>query len=51
MKEKDAAEYLLNVVMFHEPFLYSVHWRAGQSMTHRIITNIYFSNERKIRTD
>ena len=51
MKEKGAAEYLLNVLMFHEPFLYSVHWRTGQSMTHRTITNIYFSNERKIRTN
>ena len=51
MKERAAAEYLLNFVMFHEPFLCSVHWSTGQSMTHRIIANIYFNNKRKIMTD
>ena len=31
MKERAAAaENLLNVVMFHEPFLCSVHWSKGQ---------------------
>ena len=48
MKERAAAEHLLNVVMFHEPFLSSVHWSKRQSMTHRIIGNIYFNNKRKI---
>ena len=51
MKERAAAEHLLNVVMFHEPFLCSVHWSKGQRMTHRIIANIYFNNKRKIMTD
>ena len=51
MKERAAAEHLLNVVMFHEPFLSSVHWSKGQSMTHRIIGNIYFNNKRKIVND
>ena len=40
MKERAAAEHLLNVLMFHEPFLCSVHWSKGQIMTHRIIANI-----------
>ena len=51
MKGRVAAEYLLNIAMFHEPFLCSVHWSTGQSMTHRIIASIYFNNERKIMTD
>ena len=51
MKERAAAEHLLNVLMFHESFLCSVHWSKGQSMTHRIITNIHFNNKRKIMTD
>ena len=51
MKEIAAAEHLLNVVMFYERFLCSVHWREGQSMTYRIIANIYFNNKRKIMTD
>ena len=37
--------------MFHELFLCSVHWVKEQSMTHRIIANIYFNNKRKIMTD
>ena len=51
MKERAASERLLNVVMFHEQLLCSVHWSKGQSMTHRIIANIYFNNKRKIMTD
>ena len=51
MKEKTAAQYLLDTVMFHEPFLCSMHWVAGQKMTHSIIANIYFNNKRKIMTD
>ena len=51
MKKRAAAEHLLNVVMFHEPFLCRVHWSKGQRMTHRIIANIYFNNKRKIMTD
>ena len=51
MKDRVAAEYLPNMVMFHELFLCYVHWSTGQSMTHRIIANIYFNNERKIMTD
>ena len=51
MKERATAEHLFNVVMFCEPFLCSVHWRKGQSMTHRIIANIYFNNKRKLITD
>ena len=51
MKERAAAEHFLNVVMFHEPLLCSVHWSKGQSMTHRIIANIYFNYKRKIMTD
>ena len=51
MKERAAAESFLNIVMFYEPFLCSVHWSTGQSMTHRIIVNIYFNNKRKIMTD
>ena len=51
MKEKAAPEHLLNVVMLHEPFLCSAHWSKGQSMTHRIIANIFFGNKRKIMTD
>ena len=50
MKERTAAEHLLNVVIFHEPFLCSVHWSKGQSITHRIIANIHFNNKRKIMT-
>ena len=50
-EERAAAEHLFNVAMFHEPFLCSVHWSKGQSMTHRIIANIYFNNKRKIMTD
>ena len=37
--------------MFHEPFLCSVHWSKGQSMTHRIIADMYFNNKRKIMTN
>ena len=37
MKKRAAAEHLLNVVMFHEPFLCYVHWSKGQSMTHGLI--------------
>ena len=33
MKERAAAKYLPDVVMFHEPFSGSVHWSTGQSMT------------------
>ena len=33
MKERAAAKNLPNVVMFYEPFLCSVHWSTGQSMT------------------
>ena len=51
MKERAAAGHLLNFVMFHAPFLCSVHWSKGQSMTRRIIANIYFNNKRKIMTD
>ena len=51
MKERTTAEHLLNAVMFHKPFLCSVHWSKGQSITHRIIANIYFNNKRKIMTD
>ena len=51
MKERAATEYFLNVAMFHEPFLCSVHWSTEQSMAHMIIANIYFSNKRKIMTD
>ena len=51
MKERVAAEYLLKVVMFHEPFLCSVNWSTGQSMAHRIIVSICFNNKRKIMTD
>ena len=51
MKERGATEHLFNVAMFHEPFLCSVHWSKGQSMTHKIIANIYFNNKRKIMTD
>ena len=51
MKERATAEHLFNVVMFCEPFLCSVDWRKGQSMTHRIIANIYFNNKRKLITD
>ena len=35
MKERAAAEHILDIVMFHEPFLCSAHWSKGQSMTHR----------------
>ena len=51
MQERAAAEHLLNVVMFHEPFLCRVHWSKGQRMTHRIIADIYFNNKRKIMAD
>ena len=51
MKERAAAEHLLNVVMFYEPFLCSVHWNKGQSVTQRIIGNIYFNNKRKLMND
>ena len=51
MKERAATEHLLNVVMFHEHFLCSAYWSKGQSMTHRIISNSYFNNKRKIMTD
>ena len=51
IKERAAAEYLLNIVMFNEPFLCSVHWSTGLSMAHRIIANIYFNNKSKIMTD
>ena len=47
MKKRADAEYFLNVLMFHETFLYSVHWSTGKSTTHRIIANIYFNNKRK----
>ena len=50
MKERNAPEHLFNVVMFHESFLCSFHWSKGESMTHRIIANIYFNNQRKIMT-
>ena len=43
MKQRAAAEYLLYVVMFHEPVLCSVHWSKGQSMTRRAIANICFN--------
>ena len=51
MKKRTDAEYFLNVLMFHETFLYSVHWSTGKSTTHRIIANIYFNNKRKIMTN
>ena len=51
MKERAAAEHLLNVAMFHELFLCSVHWSKGQSMTHRIVANIYINNKRKMMAD
>ena len=51
MKKRAAAEHLRNAVMFHKPFLCSVHWSKGQSMSHKIIANIYFNNKRKIMTD
>ena len=51
MKERIAAQYLLDIVMFHEPFLCCMHWSAGQKMTHSMIANIYFNNKRKIMTD
>ena len=35
MKERTAAEHILDIVMFHQPFLCSAHWSKGQSMTHR----------------
>ena len=51
MKERTAAQYLLDIVMFHEPFfmLYALECRT--KMTHNIIANIYFNNKRKIMTD
>ena len=51
LRDRAAVEHILNVVMFHEPFLCSVHWSEGQSMTHSIITNIYFHNKRKMMVD
>ena len=51
IKERAAAEHLLNVVMFHELFLCSVYWSKGQSMTHRIVANIYINNKRKMMAD
>ena len=51
MKGRAPTEHLLNVVMFHEHFLCSAYWSKGQSMTHRIISNSYFNNKRKIMTD
>ena len=47
LKDRAAAEHILNVMMFHEPFLCSVNWSNGQSMTHSIIANIYFRNKKK----
>ena len=51
MKKRADAEYFLNVLMFHETFLYSVHWSTEKSTTHKIIANIYFNNKRKIMTN
>ena len=51
MKERAATEHLLNFVMFREPCLCSAHWSKGQSMTHRVISNSYFNNNKKIMTD